>query len=127
MIPVRIIMQKFDTFRIAFHGIDQAFQQVMFILFCIEFAAFISELLAKAFQYVPVFVRSVPWFSPGVPATAQIRFSCFQFLLSLHSSSFPVVSSWLFADGAFFFQLLDASLQVLNRSIGNSTFFSASN
>jgi len=51
MIPVGVIVQKFYTFRVAFHRINQAFEQIVLISAGVQFPVFISQQLPQAFQF----------------------------------------------------------------------------
>ena len=46
-----IVMQKLHTVRIAFHRVDQAFQQVMLIFLTVEGSAFGCQFIAQAFHF----------------------------------------------------------------------------
>jgi len=60
MIPVFIIMEELHAFRVAFHTVDKAFEQFMFISPRVQFPVFLRELITEFIQYRLGFARSVP-------------------------------------------------------------------
>ena len=51
MAPSGILVKKFNALWIAFHFINQAFQQCMFILFGIQFSIFIGKMRTEVFEF----------------------------------------------------------------------------
>ena len=51
MVPVGIIVEELHTFRVTFHRVDQAFQQVMLILLTVQGSAFGCQFIAQAFHF----------------------------------------------------------------------------
>ena len=50
MVPLRVLVKELDTFRITFHRIDEALQQIMLVILRIQFATFIRQLLPQYFH-----------------------------------------------------------------------------
>ncbi len=121
-VPGGVIVQEFYRFRVTFHRIDHALEQVVFVSLGVQFAGFFGQLISQSLQHglrlEDLLLGVVLMFLELLQVNFLYRQFLFGLLILLGELLFVLLTL-----RPFRFDLLDGPLQVLNGSIGYGHLF----